>query len=55
MPFHLYTDHRNLIAMNNPMKCAKQSAERLIRWGIELRYFYYIIHQISGKDNYWAD
>ena len=30
-PFHPYTDHRNLIAMNSPPKCAKQSAERLVR------------------------
>jgi len=42
-PFRLYTDHRNLISMYNPFKCSKQSADRLIRWGIELRDFNYII------------
>jgi len=54
-PFHLYTDHRNLIAMYSPTKCAKPSAERLIRWGIELRDYNYVIHHIPGEDNHWAD
>ena len=38
-PFYLFTDHRNLISMYNPIKCSKQSAERLFRWGHELRDF----------------
>jgi len=42
-PFLLYTDHRNLISMYSPIKCTKQSAERLIRWGLELRDYTYII------------
>ena len=54
-PFHLYTDHRNLLHMYNPLKCAKQSAERLIRWGIEIRDYNYLIHHISGENNHWAD
>ena len=54
-PFKLFTDHRNLIAMYNPTRCTKQSAERLIRWGIELRDFNFTIHHISGEDNVWAD
>jgi hypothetical protein len=54
-PFKLFTDHRNLIVMYNPTKCTKQSAERLIRWGIELRDFNFVIHHISGEDNVWAD
>jgi hypothetical protein len=54
-PSKLFTDHRNLIAMYNPTRCTKQSAERLIRWGIELRDFNFTIHHISGEDNVWAD
>ena len=54
-PFRIYTDHRNLISMYNPKKCSKQSAERLMRWGIELRDFNFAIHHISGEDNVWAD
>ena len=41
--------------MYHPLKCAKQSAERLIRWGIELRDYNYIIHHIPGEENHWAD
>jgi len=40
--------------MYSPTKCAKQSAERLIRWGIELRDYNYVIHHIPGEDNHWA-
>jgi hypothetical protein len=54
-PFRLYTDHRNLISLYNPTRCSKQSAERLIRWGIELRDYNYIIHHIPGEQNHWAD
>ena len=54
-PFRIYTDHRNVISMYNPKKCSKQSAERLMRWGIELRDFNFAIHHISGEDNVWAD
>ena len=54
-PFRLFTDHQNLISMYNPIKCSKQSAERLIRWGIELRDYNYIIHHIPGEQNHWAD
>ena len=41
--------------MYSPTKCAKQLAERLIRWGIELRDYNYVIHHIPGEDNHWAD
>src|SRR6185437_6659242 len=41
--------------MYNPIKCSKQSAERLIRWGIELRDYNYIIHHIPGEQNHWTD
>jgi hypothetical protein len=41
--------------MYNPLKCYKQSADRLIRWGIELRDFNYIIHHIPDELNHWAD
>jgi hypothetical protein len=54
-PFKLFTDHRNLIAMYNPTRCTKQSAELLIRMGIALRDFNFEIHHISGEDNVWAD
>ena len=54
-PFLLYTDHRNLISMYSPIKCTKQSAERLIRWGLELRDYTYIIRHIPGELNHWAD
>jgi len=54
-PFRIYTDHRNLISIYNPKKCSKQSAERLIRWGVEIREFNFTIHHIPGEDNVWAD
>jgi len=54
-PFRLFTDHQNLISMYNPIRCSKQSAERLIRWGIELRDFNYTIYHIPGEHNHWAD
>jgi hypothetical protein len=54
-PFKLFTDHKNLISMFNPTKCTKPTADRLLRWGIELREFRYVIQHISGEINCWAD
>ena len=54
-PFKLFTDHRNLISMFNPTKCNQPSADRLLRWGIQLREFNYVIRHISGEVNCWAD
>ena len=54
-PYRLFIDRRNLISMYNPIRCSKQSAERLIRWVIEIRDFTYHIYHIPGELNHWAD
>src|SRR6476660_7661338 len=41
--------------MYTPTRCTKQAAERLVRWGIELRDFNFTIHHIPGEGNVWAD
>jgi hypothetical protein len=54
-PFKLFTDHSNLVVMFNPTNCSKSSADRLLRWGIELRELNYVIELIPGEVNCWAD
>jgi hypothetical protein len=57
--FHIFTDHRNLTYIFNPQAAAadgrKQAAERLERWQVLMRAFYYQIHHVAGDDNTVAD
>jgi hypothetical protein len=41
--------------MFNPTKCSKPFADRLLRWGIELREFNYVIQHIPWEVNCCAD
>ena len=56
-PFHLYTDHRNLVYLIDPSarSSALPTAARLERWSIELRAFHFELQHIDGKDNLFAD
>ena len=58
-PFHMFTDHRNLIYIFNPAsrtnEVSKQVAEKLERWTLALRSYRYVIEHIPGEVNYWPD
>jgi len=57
--FHLFTDHRNLIYIFDPVgsrpTLPKHIADRLSRWALHLLGFRYTIHHITGDDNVWSD
>ena len=57
--FHLFTDHRNLIYIFDPLgsrpTLPKHIADRLSRWALHLLGFRYTIHHITGEDNVWSD
>ena len=58
-PFHLYTDHRNLVNIFSPEAAGsdmpKYRADRLARWGMILRNVDFVLHHIAGDDNLVAD
>jgi hypothetical protein len=57
-PLHVYTDHRNLLAIFDPNTLdnpKKYTIERLLRWSIELQSVRYVIHHIAGESNTLAD
>ena len=54
--FHVYTDHKNLLAILSPMPRGptaklQQSEARLFRWQLYLRSFSYDVEVIPGADN----
>ena len=57
--FHLFTDHRNLKFIFNPSAVVasvpKYTAQTLERWALLLMGYTYVIHDIPGEDNVWAD
>jgi hypothetical protein len=55
-PFHIMTDHRNLVyifASNTHLKQATR--HKISRWALALTSFNYIIKHIDGESNVWAD
>jgi hypothetical protein len=57
--FHLFTDHRNLVYIFNPLSIdqslARHTVAKLQRWALKLSVFKYTIEHISGELNLWAD
>jgi hypothetical protein len=55
----IYTDHRNLVYLFDPMGAEpgmhRHTAAKLLRWGARLSAFNYVIEHISSTDNCWAD
>ena len=58
-PFHIYTDHKNLVFMFNPSKAEsrlkRHSLDKIYRWRLVLDGKKYIIESIPGSENVWAD
>ena len=54
-PCHVFTDHKNLIAIFSPEKWSKPQAQKLERWAQELQKFHYVIEHIAGAENHFAD
>lgn len=56
---HLFTDHVNLLVMYDPPKTTnsipKDAINKLMCCAICLSAFNYVIENISGEENYWAD
>lgn len=54
--FHVYTDHKNLLAVFQPDGSAKRhTIERLTRWALELGNYDYVIHHLEGRLNILPD
>ncbi|KAH9140433.1 hypothetical protein AeRB84_015334, partial [Aphanomyces euteiches] len=57
--FRLFTDHRNLVYMFNPLgaspNMAKYQAHKLQRWSLTMTTFPYAIECVAGEENLWAD
>ncbi|KAH9128004.1 hypothetical protein LEN26_009174 [Aphanomyces euteiches] len=57
--FVIYTDHRNLTYMFNPMatdsSMQRHQADRIQRWAMVLTGYTYTIVHIPGDSNVWAD
>ncbi|KAF0711038.1 hypothetical protein As57867_005399, partial [Aphanomyces stellatus] len=57
--FNLYTDHRNLKFIFSPTAVVasvpKYTAQKLERWALLLMGYSYVIHDIPGEVNVWAD
>jgi hypothetical protein len=57
--FKLYTDHRNLVYIFDPLGfdggMARYQADKLQRWAMTLTMFRYEIEHVSGEDNVWGD
>ncbi len=57
--FNLYTDHRNLKFIFSPTSVVasvpKYTAQKLERWALLLMGYSYVIYDIPGETNVWAD
>jgi hypothetical protein len=53
--FRLFTDHKNLVFIFNPVNTRKPTSERLSRWTDLLSGFRYVVEHIDGISNVWAD
>jgi RNase H-like domain found in reverse transcriptase len=57
--FHLFTGHRNLVYIFNPLSIdqslARHTVAKLHRWALKLSVFKYIVEHISGELNLCAD
>ncbi|ETV75951.1 hypothetical protein H257_09910 [Aphanomyces astaci] len=57
--FRLFTDHRNIVYMFNPLRSnsnmAKYQAHKLQRWALTMTTFPYVVECVAGEDNLWAD
>ncbi|KAF0756866.1 hypothetical protein AaE_004463, partial [Aphanomyces astaci] len=57
--FRLFTDHRNLVYMFNPLgsnsNMAKYQAHKLQRWALTMATFPYVVECVAGEENLWAD
>ncbi|KAF0718358.1 Aste57867_1739 [Aphanomyces stellatus] len=57
--FRLFTDHRNLVYMFNPLgsngNLAKYQADKLQRWALVMSTFPYTIECLPGDVNVWSD
>ena len=58
-PFHIFTDHRNLIFIFNPESSSvplkRHSIDKIHRWSLRLSSLNYLIEHIPGHLNIWAD
>ena len=52
--FHVYTDHRNLVALLN-YESGKSTRSKLTRWLLRLQHFDFTAHYITGVSNTVAD
>ena len=56
---HLYTDHRNLLFVFNPIALnpalARHMVRKMQRWGLYLSRFSYAIKHVKGEKNIMAD
>jgi hypothetical protein len=53
--FRLFTDHRNLVFVFNPVGTKKASTDRLLRWADVITSFRFVVEHIPGSFNVWAD
>jgi len=57
--FDLYTDHRNLIFLFDPLSVvpdlSQTSIRKVLRWAVRLSIYNYTCVHIKGTDNVWAD
>ena len=57
--FHLFTDHRNLVYMLDPVSLSasvrQNTVEKMARWAYALFQCKFTLHHIPGEDNVWAD
>ena len=59
-PFHVFTDHKNLINIfsndtRGGAEIPRYRADRLARWAMVLRDVNFVLHHIPGVDNVLAD
>jgi len=59
IPSHVYTDHRNLLFVYNPMSIEPAMGRHIVnkvqRWALFLSRFHYTIEHIAGDSNVMAD
>lgn len=57
--FYIFTDHKNMSYMLSPRRLntnvVKHVIHKVQRWAISLYEFSFVVEQIPGKDNFWAD
>lgn len=56
-PFHVWTDHKNLVYIFNTDKftARKQTSDRVQRWSFMLSRYNFILHHIAGETNLMPD